>query len=115
MSVDNLKTLQICQKIKNNRTHYSVFSKIVEEVGELAVEIAIIKGDSYKTAGSDGVEGEAIDVIASCIDLIYIHLKQEHPDWSIIEIDKYMGMIMDAKLHKWQLKVIEQERKNAIQ
>lgn len=113
--MDNFKTLQICQKIKNNRTHYSVFSKIVEEVGELAVEVAIVKGDSYKTAGSDGVVGEAIDVIASCIDLIYIHIKQENPEWSILEIDTYMGLIMDAKLHKWQIKVIEQERKNAIQ
>ena len=113
--MDNLKTLQICQKLKNRRTHYSVFSKIVEEVGELALEVGIVNGDSYKQAGIDGVVGETIDVIASCVDLIYVHLKKENPDMTIIEINDLMDKIMTAKLHKWQLKVIEQESKNAIQ
>lgn len=113
--MDNLNTLSVCHFLKNKRTHYSVMSKVVEEVGELAMEVAIANGDSYKTPGSDGVVGEAIDVIASCVDLIYIHIKKENPDMSIIEINKLMDKIMVEKLHKWKIKVIEQEAKNGIQ
>ena len=112
--MNNLSVLQVCEEIKNTRNTYSVLAKIVEETGELATEIAIANGDSYKLQGSDGVVGEAIDVIASCVDLIYIQVRKDLPDITLEQIDQLMDAVMVQKLDKWKRKVAEQEQKNAI-
>lgn len=82
-----------------NTAHYikerkplQVLSSLMEEVGELATEVAIWDGHSTKTSSEDGVLGEAIDVIICAVDLIYItHRTPEE------EIHK----ILKEKLAKW--------------
>jgi hypothetical protein len=55
------------------RSETAVMMHVMEEVGELALELAIHNGTSYKKAGDDGVVGEAIDSIICLLDLIYVH------------------------------------------
>jgi hypothetical protein len=55
----------------SDRTPYSILSSALSELGEVAQEVAVVMGDSYKPGGTDGVIGEAVDAIASLIDLIY--------------------------------------------
>lgn len=55
-----------------DRTQYSVLASVTSELGELAQEVTIENGHSYKQEGDDGVVGEAIDVILSTLDLILI-------------------------------------------
>jgi NTP pyrophosphatase (non-canonical NTP hydrolase) len=59
-------------RIKDDRDQYTVLASATEELGELAQEIRIANGHSYKEEGKDGIVGEAIDVIACALDLIYI-------------------------------------------
>lgn len=60
------------QHIDNGRTPNDVFTKLIEEVGELAQELLVLNGRSYKQPGSDGIIGEAIDAINCLVDLIYL-------------------------------------------
>lgn len=76
---------------KRNRS--SILRSITAEVGELAEEVDIAEGTSYKKAGPDGVVGEAIDVIVSALDIIYC----ERPDIGIDEITA----IAEEKCQKW--------------
>lgn len=77
----------------HDRTLYSVFNHVVEEIGETSTEISIVMGDSNKSPGPDGVVGEAIDAIVSLLDLIYKF------DSSITEED--MAVIAQMKCDKW--------------
>ncbi len=80
------------------RSEDTVFRHIVEEVGELAEELTIATGMTYKTAGADGVIGESIDAIISLVDMIYVHSKRNG-----IEITQEMMMeIASKKLAKWE-------------
>lgn len=76
-----------------NRTRYSVLAHAQSEMGELAQEITIVEGHSYKTASVDGVVGEAVDTILALVDLIYRH----QPD--ITEAD--LIAIAQLKGRKW--------------
>ena len=89
--------LSTSYEVDNNRTQYDVLAKVMEEVGELACEVAIGNGGSYKTAGSDGIIGEAVDVIITATDLIYL----TNP-W--ITEDDLMDIIK-TKLAKWKSKL----------
>lgn len=84
-------------EVEDNRSKYYVLSKIGEEFGELSTEVGITMGDSYKKPGKDGVIGEAIDVIISTLDLIYL----ENPR---ITEDELIAIAM-PKLEKWKAKV----------
>lgn len=55
-----------------SRKPMDVFCSVVEEVGELATELAVAGGGSYKKEGPDGVLGEIIDVISSVTDLAFV-------------------------------------------
>lgn len=68
-----------CANVKNHRTPAGVMLKVQEEVGELALEVAIESGLSYKEPGKDGILGEAADVIISTIDVAFTagHTEQE--------------------------------------
>lgn len=57
-------------KPEKDRTAYSILASVTSELGELAEEVAINQGQSYKQRGADGVLGEAIDVIVAALDLI---------------------------------------------
>ena len=68
-------TLVACKaadQYHGNRTRNSIYNHMMSEVGELGIEINIVEGQSYKQPGADGVIGEAIDVMLSAIDLIYV-------------------------------------------
>lgn len=84
------------EKIKDNRTQHSVLGFLMEEVGELALEVNIANGASYKEEGEDGIIGEAIDVIAVALDMIYI----TNPNITKKEINKKLAI----KTDKWLIK-----------
>ncbi len=67
---------------------------ITNLVEDLATEIAVVQGTSIKTAGEDGIVGEALDVIICAVDLIY----QEAP--YLEEEDLIAGLLQ--KLYKWK-------------
>jgi hypothetical protein len=71
--VDLFETVRaVGSRIKDDRNQYKVLASATEELGELAQEIRVANGDSYKPEGKDGVVGEAVDLIACALDLIYI-------------------------------------------
>lgn len=82
---------------------YGRFTYLGEEVGELATEIAILHGDSTKEPGEDGVVGEAIDVIACCLDIIH------RVDPNLTEED--IKGIMLRKCDKWKQNVTKRKEK----
>lgn len=90
--------LQVSNRIKNNRTQYSVFGSVVSEVGELSEEINVANGLSYKQAGPDGVIGEAIDSIISLVDLIYVYAKENNIELT----EENLIRIAEEKLAKWE-------------
>jgi NTP pyrophosphatase (non-canonical NTP hydrolase) len=81
------------------RTKYSVLSSTMAELGELAEEVMIERGNSYKGAGVDGIIGEAVDTIVCLLDLIHL----ANPDMTEQELDE----IALKKLNKWVTKVSE--------
>jgi NTP pyrophosphatase (non-canonical NTP hydrolase) len=81
--------------VKNDRTLQDVLTHLMTEVGELALEIQIQEGKSYKTCGEDGVIGEAIDVIVCALDIIKLNNPNIREDYDIYKI-------VDAKLKKWK-------------
>jgi NTP pyrophosphatase (non-canonical NTP hydrolase) len=86
--------LDTTKEVKNDRTMQDILTHLMTEVGELAQEIQIAEGKSYKECGADGVVGEAIDVIACAIDIISQY------DPSLIEHD--LSMVLSKKLEKWK-------------
>lgn len=81
----------------------SVLNHVMSEIGEVAIEVNIANGQSYKTPGPDGVIGEAIDAISALIDLIY----RVKPDITEDE----MADIARIKCTKW-IENISQHQKN---
>jgi NTP pyrophosphatase (non-canonical NTP hydrolase) len=82
--------------IKNARTPLGVMNHTMSELGELAEEVLIHQGQSYKSPGEDGILGEAVDTIICILDLIRI----TYPDVSEQELQK----IAELKLKKWVVK-----------
>jgi len=82
-----------CDLINNQRTSHDILAHLMTEVGELAQEVIIDAGHSYKTAGLDGVVGESIDIIICALDMI----RQHRPELSEQDIMKLCGI----KLSKW--------------
>lgn len=95
MSVIEL-ILATCREVKAKRDLNGVMHKVTEEVGELATEVAIQTGASYKEPGVDGIAGEAIDAIIALTDLIYV----EQPGIT----EEELAAIAHAKLNKWKKK-----------
>lgn len=85
--------------VNNDRTSSSVLRSLTSELGELAQEIDIKEGTSYKQPDEEGIIGEAIDVIVSAADIIYL----EDPDIT----EEQILQILKKKCDKWVIK--EQE------
>lgn len=81
------------------RNPTAILTKGFEEIGELATEIGIKHYGFYKETGTDGVVGEAIDVINVMLDLIHV----SEPDVTPAQIYD----MMQRKLNKWKSKVIQ--------
>lgn len=92
------------ESINDGRTKHKVLASLMEEVGELSTEVNISEGLSYKEPSVDGVVGEAIDVIACALDLIYL----ENPNITQLDIEK----IISLKCSKWKQKSVEIKVKN---
>ena len=86
-------TINISESINNGRTVSDVLTHLVTEVGELAQEVIISNGKSYKEPGVDGVTGEAIDVMLCALDIISL----ENPGCT--EQDLFEHVV--KKLNKW--------------
>lgn len=86
--------LEVARSIGAERDPSSIILKVMEEVGELATEVAIASGKSYKHPGKDGVLGEAVDALIAIVDLIY----KSNPDITEAEIVE----VARKKLDKWK-------------
>jgi len=82
------------KEVPKGRNETDVMLHLMEEVGELSLELAIHRGSSYKKAGEDGVIGEAIDTIINALDIIYVH----NPDITEEELVAYAA----KKCQKWR-------------
>ena len=85
--------LQACGSVPGYRTAYQILAHLTSEVGELAQEVAIVEGDSYKDAGEDGIIGESIDIIICCLDMI----RSQNPKIT----EKQLVEIATTKINKW--------------
>jgi isocitrate lyase len=82
------------------RTRYEVLSSLMEEVGELATEVAIAEGYSRKSEGKDAIIGEAVDVIVCALDMIWVDWKNADQ----VDLEKLVMTILKSKLAKWKEK-----------
>lgn len=89
--------LETSRQIDNGRTIQDVLTHAMTELGELAQEVQIAEGKSYKQQGADGVVGEALDVINCMIDIIYVH-------YGVLADEHYMAALNSRKLAKWKEK-----------
>lgn len=85
-----------------NRTVSQILNHAISEIGETAIEINIAEGASYKEPGPDGIIGEALDAIASLIDLIY------KVDPTIREEE--LVKMLNPKMEKWIEKIKEHNK-----
>lgn len=70
--------------------------KFAEESGEFMVEVGVELGISNKTAGPDGVIGEAADVCITCLSIV----RRLHPELTAAQFQE----VVDRKLAKWETK-----------
>jgi NTP pyrophosphatase (non-canonical NTP hydrolase) len=89
--------LETSRQVDNGRTIQDVLTHAMTELGELAQEVQIAEGKSYKQQGVDGVVGEALDVINCMIDIIYIH-------YGVLADEHYLKALNSRKLAKWKEK-----------
>lgn len=85
---------QTAEEIKDGRSCPYILASTMEEVGELAKEVAIEYLDSGKTPDSDGIIGESVDAIICLVDMIATHC----PNISEAELVE----IANTKLAKWK-------------
>ena len=86
-----------CEHIQSPRTAADILLHAVTEIGELALEIQIDEGKSYKQTGDDGIVGEALDVIVCMIDIIYNQMGQFFEEEQLVDWVR-------PKLEKWKSK-----------
>lgn len=94
-----LDACRIVDNFHSTRSLYSVNHALQSEVGELAEEIAIEMGDSYKEHGPDGLPGEGIDALISALDLLYVNNRNLS--------EERLVAIAKPKLEKWIAKVMQ--------
>jgi hypothetical protein len=82
------------RSIDNGRTSLDAFTHCLTEIGELAEEVIIRSGRSYKESGPDGIIGEVIDVMICLIDIEYLM----HPDRKDRDVDAIIeGFLKDNR------------------
>jgi hypothetical protein len=90
------RIFQVSDEIDNGRTASDIVKYSMTELGELAEEVIIDEGRSYKAPGKDGVVGEALDLIACAADMI----RTQAPDLT----EDQLLEIIEPKLQKWKSK-----------
>lgn len=86
-------------RIRNGRTMETIYDSIVSETQELRFEIDAETNYELE-AGPDGVFGEAIDVIASALDLA----RMACPELTVAEFERKCAEYMILKCDKWERK-----------
>lgn len=86
----------VSDEIENGRTVSDILKYAMTEFGELAEEVIIDEGRSYKEPGKDGIVGEALDLIACAVDMI----RKQAPHLTEAELLE----IIEPKLQKWKEK-----------
>ena len=84
-----------CDLIEDGRSQADVLKYLKDEVQELDDEVVL--AGSGGEAGPDGIFGEAIDIIACCVDMI----RREYPDLSIENLEALAAAKMRDKCEKW--------------
>lgn len=86
------------RRIRNGRSLRDIYDHAKGELTlELEPEIAIREAGG--TPGSDGVNGEAVDVIACMLDLMV----EANPDLSCEELSDLVAKLLEEKCAKWEL------------
>jgi NTP pyrophosphatase (non-canonical NTP hydrolase) len=88
------QVFETSKQIDNGRSMQQVMLTVMEEVGELAVEIGIVNGTKDREPGKDGIIGESADVIAAVLDVVFL----ANPNLTETEFKK----ILQGKLDKWR-------------
>lgn len=94
-----------------HRTENDILNHAMQELGELAQEIAIFRGKSLKDKGADGIIGEAIDVINCMLDIIYVHNKNVEGRFVSPLSENQLTEIARMKCLKWENNVGYDRRK----
>lgn len=89
---------KVCGNTKADQR--DILSSLIEESGELSVEIKIDAGLKNQPHSADGVVGEAIDVIIVALDIIHSETGEINPET--------LNPIFKAKLDKWVRKYSKQ-------
>jgi hypothetical protein len=85
-------------EVRNGRSVGDAFGSLRSEVDELETEV------ETGGAGTDGIKGEAMDVINSALDVLFL----AHPEVTFREIDA----LMEEKCRKWLVKYGDGETGN---
>lgn len=87
------------------RNTYEVLASLMEEVGELATEVAIEGGYSSKDR-EEGIMGECVDIVTCALDMIWLHYTRIGLSEEVIE--QQIMLILQSKLDKWKRKKVQQ-------
>lgn len=98
-----LKTILNCSYAQGpGRNVDFVFGKTAEEFGELAVEVQISQGRlPLEKGGTDGIIGEACDLINCAVDLIYLEMEMMNPGVTIEMVMEEIKNRQKLKCQKW--------------
>lgn len=88
--------------ITPERSLDTILKSVVEEVGELATEIAIAQGTKKREPSPDGVKGEAIDVFITAVDMLC-------KAWGDDMLSPEMEHAVAVKLKKWEMNSLTKE------
>jgi hypothetical protein len=89
------KARHYSMEIHNDRSLIDALESVERETAELRTEV------ENGSKGVDGIKGEAIDVVNSTLDVLFL----AHPEITMDEIDA----IMEAKCRKWMLKYAKED------
>lgn len=82
-------------RIFPRRSYDTILKSLMEEMGELSTEIAIVQGTKKRAASPDGVKGEAIDVFVVAVDMLRAAWGNE------INTPTFKAAVQ-RKLNKWE-------------
>jgi hypothetical protein len=92
---------EYCDRIVDGRTQGDVLKHLKGEVKELEDEVLALKYPGEIAPGPDGIFGEAIDIMACCIDII----RRERPTATLAELEAEVTAYMVEKCEKWLVNV----------
>jgi NTP pyrophosphatase (non-canonical NTP hydrolase) len=88
------RTFDTSKSINDQRSIQNVFTYLITEIGELAMEVSIDTGFAQRQPDEDGIVGEAVDVVICALDIIHLAL----PDITEQELEQ----LFQRKLDKWK-------------